>query len=521
MITDVLQLALTVLFGSLAGGITNSIAIWMLFHPYQPPRLFGRRLRALQGAIPKNKARLAAAVGRTVGTRLLTGEDLARTVAEPGFREAFDERLRSFLDAVLARERGPLAEELAPGVAAELRRLLHDAAVNLLARLDAYLESDEFHAAALRWADALSAELGDQPISDVLTPEREAALAERADTWLAQVLGGEGFERTVREYLDRSAERLLDPTRTFQDVVPVGLVAAVERAISAYLPIALERLGSLLEAPGARARVERVLHEILDRFMKDLKFHQRIVAALIITPETVQRVLEAIEAEGANKISELLQDPDVRDAMARSVNDAIVDFLRRPVTSVLGKPGDRSVEEAKETVAGWALNLARDPATRAFLLERLRTMLHAAENRTWGDVLGRIPRDRVADAIVAAARSERARALYRDGAARLVAAVLERPIGRPADRLPPDAIDRLERALADPLWAWIQEQVPPIAQRVDISRRVEQKMLDYPTERLEELIRGVTDRELRLIVRIGYGLGAVIGLVSGVLSLLL
>src|SRR5690606_40030508 len=83
VITDVLQLALTVLFGSLAGGITNIIAIWMLFHPYQPPRLFGRRLRALQGAIPKNKARLAAAVGRTVGTRLLRSEELARTVAEP------------------------------------------------------------------------------------------------------------------------------------------------------------------------------------------------------------------------------------------------------------------------------------------------------------------------------------------------------------------------------------------------------------------------------------------------------
>src|SRR5690606_32940851 len=279
-------------------------------------------------------------------------------------------------------------------------------------------------------------------------------------------------------------------------------------------------------------------------------------AALIITPETVQRVLEAIEAEGANKISELLQDPDVREAMARSVNDAIVDFLRRPVTSVLGRPGDRSEEgakatvagwvlspagdregragpavlggpgdrgvaEAAATVAGWVLNLARDPATRAFLVERLRPMLLSAEHRTWSELLGRIPRDRVADAVVAAARSERARALYREAAARLVAAVLERPIGRPADRLPPDAIDRIERALADPLWAWIQEQVPPIAQRVDISRRVEQKMLDYPTERLEELVRGVTDRELRLIVRIGYALGAVIGLVSGLVSLLL
>src|SRR5690606_37571284 len=166
---------------------------------YEPPRLWGRRLRSFQGAIPKNKARLAAAVGRTVGTRLLTGEDLARTVAEPGFREAFDERLRDFLEAILSRERGPLAEELAPGVAAELRHLLDEAAAALLARLDAYLESDDFRAAALRWAEAFAAEFRDRPISDVLTPEREAALAERADAWLAQVVEGEGFERTVHE----------------------------------------------------------------------------------------------------------------------------------------------------------------------------------------------------------------------------------------------------------------------------------------------------------------------------------
>src|SRR5690606_41961814 len=122
---------------------------------------------------------------------------------------------------------------------------------------------------------------------------------------------------------------------------------------------------------------------------------------------------------------------------------AIVASRRRPGTSGQVSPGGRSVEEAKATVAGWVLNLARDPATRAFLVERLRTMLRSAEHRTWGEVLGRIPRDRVADAVVAAARSERARALYREAAARLVAAVLERPIGRPADRLPPDAIDRI------------------------------------------------------------------------------
>src|SRR5690606_36246007 len=91
------EAALTVLFASIAGGVTNSVAIWMLFHPYEPPRVFGRPLRAFQGAIPKNKARLAAAVGRAVGTRLLTAEDLARTMSEPAFRAAFDERLAAFI----------------------------------------------------------------------------------------------------------------------------------------------------------------------------------------------------------------------------------------------------------------------------------------------------------------------------------------------------------------------------------------------------------------------------------------
>ena len=68
MSEQLLQALLTIVFGAMAGGITNSVAIWMLFHPYEPPILFGRTLRFFQGAIPKNQARLAAAVGRTVGT---------------------------------------------------------------------------------------------------------------------------------------------------------------------------------------------------------------------------------------------------------------------------------------------------------------------------------------------------------------------------------------------------------------------------------------------------------------------
>ena len=150
-----------------------------------------------------------------------------------------------------------------------------------------------------------------------------------------------------------------------------------------------------------------------------------------------------------------------------------------------------------------------------------RTALMGAEQRTWGDLFRRLPTDRLAEPVVDALRSERARALYADALERMTGAALDRPIGRPLDRLPDDAPGRIEAAIAEPVWHWLSAQVPLVAQRVDIAARVEEKVLVFPPERLEELVRGVIERELVLIVRMGYVLGAVVGLaLVGVTALL-
>ena len=511
MIAPALEAAVTVAFGSLAGGLTNSVAIWMLFHPYEPPTLGGRPLRFAQGAIPKNRERLARAMGQAVGERLLTGDDLARALAEPSFRAAFRDRLDAFLRDVLERERGSLQELLPPAVVAEIRPILDDVADSALARLDAYLASESFEESAREWTARFMDEIRDRPVGELLTTDREQALTDLAHRMITDAVGGPGFERAVRDYLARTTERLLEPEQTFEDILPVGLVSAVEKGIAGYLPLAIERLAALLEDPEAREKVRALLHRLLERFLQDLNFYKRVVAALIIPPDTVDRVIRSMETEGAANLSELLHDDAVRDAMARSVNDAIVDFLRRPVADVLGRPGDDSVEQVKDTVTGWVLGVARDPGTGEFLVEKLRSTLGAAEDRTWGDLLGRLSSDRVADALVAAARSPEARGVAEDVTERAVDLVLERPIGRPADLLGEDAAERIRDAIDEPLWGWLQEQVPAVAQRVDVAGRVEQKILEYPMAKVEELVRSVTQRELQLIIYLGYVLGAVIG----------
>src|SRR5690606_6616178 len=155
--------------------------------------------RFLQGAIPKNQARLAAAMGRTVGTKLLTPDDLARTVAESSFRAAFDERLSAFLRAVFEERRGTLSELLpGPGLG-ETRNLLEEGSRRGLERLDAYLESEEFQHAVARWVEVVAAELGTRSLAELITPDREAAWAATAERWLGELVEGDAFARAIED----------------------------------------------------------------------------------------------------------------------------------------------------------------------------------------------------------------------------------------------------------------------------------------------------------------------------------
>lgn len=511
MTVEWVRALVTILFGALAGGLTNTIAIWMIFHPYQPPRVFGRRWHWLQGAVPKNQRRLAAAIGRTVGNRLLTEDDLTRILATPEFRAAFDERLAGFLDDVLEQERGSLRamlpDDARPAVEGFVERLVDHGSE----RLQAWVRSEEFEHLVADRTDRLIEAFADRPVGELLTPAREAVVAETVDEWLEGVVSSDDFEAAVSDYLDRSSERLLAPRRTFEEILPLGLVSSLEHAIQGYLPLAIERLGSLLEDEKTRSKFESTLRDLFHRFLGDLKFHQRIVAKLVVNEDTVDRILDTIEKEGAERLSELLTEPAMQEAMAKSVNEAIVDFLRRPVRSVLGEPGSASVADARETLSAWIVGMARDPQTRGFLVEKLQEGMEKVGGRTWGEVLRNVPTERVAGWLVEAARSDAARRGTEDLGRWLVEGVLDRPIGRPARWLPEDAAERIEAGLGPVVWSWLQAQVPDVVQKLDVGRRVEEKVIEYPMAKLEDLVRRVTDRELRLIVRLGYVLGAVIG----------
>jgi len=109
------------------------LAIWMLFHPYKPVKLFGITIWP-QGMIPRHRARLAQSIGNAVGNELVSQDTVFDALAEIRDRgttlvviEQHVDRALAFADYVvlltqgrvvyrgLAAEIGDQVERLLPG----------------------------------------------------------------------------------------------------------------------------------------------------------------------------------------------------------------------------------------------------------------------------------------------------------------------------------------------------------------------------------------------------------------------
>ena len=234
-----IQFGIQVFVGTVAGGVTNTIAVWMLFNPTQPR--FG-----FQGAIPKNQARLANSLGRTVGEKLLTPGDLQSELSRPEFRAAFEARLRDVISMILT-----------------------------------------------------------------------------------------------------SREPLIDK-------VPPAVVTALENATTAYLPVAMTKLGAFLGQPTTRVKLRDALHGMFNRFVDDMRFHERVFAKLMMTEKKFDTVLDAIEKDGVEQVVGLLEEPEVREEISKAIHDAILAYLQKPISDVLGDVEARKDPDAPRRLAAAA-----------------------------------------------------------------------------------------------------------------------------------------------------------------------
>ena len=168
------------ILGGLIGYYTNDIAIKMLFRPYKPVYIFGKKVPFTPGLIPSNQERLGQNIANAIMKSLLTPEELqnlARKLLQPERLQGGVLWLLRLLFEQIKDDKNPRTTKIVAGI---LRDLLGESLPRLLrvlARQETFLETQInqiFDKVLLEFqlSEEQSIRLADWLLEIVLPPDR-------------------------------------------------------------------------------------------------------------------------------------------------------------------------------------------------------------------------------------------------------------------------------------------------------------------------------------------------------------
>lgn len=193
--------ATNVVIGSVIGGVTNELAIRMLFRPYKPWRIGGFRVPFTPGLIPRRRDEIGVQMGRLVENHLLTVEGIKKALAHGNLEQTMRAWLTGYATQWMTSDR-------------TLR--------SLLASMHPDLFADDG-----TWSDAV-----EQPVY-----EKYRSLAKR---WLSQI-----EEKRVR------------------DVIPVDVLIKWDETVDKLSEEILQRLRQYLHSEEGQKTLQGMLRGLL------------------------------------------------------------------------------------------------------------------------------------------------------------------------------------------------------------------------------------------------------------------
>ena len=273
---DLLHIVLPIALCAVIGYGTNYIAIKMLFRPRKEMRIGSFRVPFTPGVIPRNKPRIAAAVGKAVSENLLTREDMTARLTQAGFKE----KLTDSIQDALTEQTAPLSA-LLPCQEEELTQEISQVIGGKI--LDGLKKVD---------MNALVAEVAQTSFGDLL-----------GNPMIAMFLGG-------------------------------GMLDNICQKLSAGVSIYLEEKGPEIIALMVKEELDRMLDKPIRENLDDLGIPEEVLRNLLET--VVGHVLEnnIQSVLGSLDVKAVVEDK-INDMDARELEDLVLSVMKNELQAIV------------------------------------------------------------------------------------------------------------------------------------------------------------------------------------------
>jgi uncharacterized membrane protein YheB (UPF0754 family) len=504
------------LIGALIGYLTNWVAIRMLFRPHNEKRIFGVRIPFTPGLIPRKRDELAASIGRAVGRRLLTKEVVALRIEEEGFKAKINSIIHEHAKGLLSKELGSINSLIPQGLKDGWEGFLEEFKGKVKGWTYKLMSSKEMEALVKEHIKEKVDKLMAHPIERLIS---QNDLAEKLSFFFKSLTEEEGFERKVRGFINEKVDAFLQEDKSLGDYIPSSLKETAYVKLEEVLPFILDRLVSTLEDERVRKRIKLHLYELVDSlitqtFKEDSLWDQvrlGLLEAFVISQEEIKlRIDQALE-EAAPRIAALIRQDEVKSRIYKSLTNSIDSFLERRVSDF--NVDEKAIESIKERLGNSVLGMRG--SLIKYLTELLGEMLDFKR-----PIKEFIPgpteaiSDKVSEYILALLKEKSTLEAILGFIKAKMDELLNTPIGKLEKHIPQDLFEATMRLATEGTAKLLKQNIPKIMKAIDVEGLVREKVGEFSTKEVEQLIVGVTGDQLKAITWFGAVLGFLIGLVQ-------
>jgi uncharacterized membrane protein YheB (UPF0754 family) len=491
------------------------LAIWMLFHPYKPIKLYGITVWP-QGMIPRHRERLAQSIGNAVGNELVSQETVFNALFETSF---FQRKIEEFVTAYTNDLLATVYPSFIDALPSQARIPILDTISSLQYRLAEYiaemLKSEETAEAIDRFVDRQVDQLLNRQISDTLNDDTFVAIIRFVEERFNRLVSEEGFEEKVRDFVSGRLDDLAQSNATLADTFTPESVSFIKERIDQQVPPVVHHLADIATSRNTRKQIGALIKREVDEYYEQLSLFKKI----FISRDRIHReVDDLVNKTLPSKVEDYLRGPAFEQEAEAFINTSIDNVLARPLNQLVGQIEPDKLQLIKSQVANSVLDLARSPELATSVSSYLTDALEELRPQTVAAALCHLNPESIESSKQFLTKSLLA-LLARDDTARTINAILssqiERllvaPIGKLGDHLSTNAVQRASSALVERITLAARERLPGAIAEFDVGGLVHRKVSDYPTEKLEALVLSVAAHHLKTIELFGAIIGFVIG----------
>lgn len=492
------------------------LAIWMLFHPYHPLKLFGITIWP-QGMIPRHREKLAQSIGNAVGNELVSQETVFDAMFETSFfQRKVEDFVGGYTDELLARVYPSFIDALPVQVRAPILDTISGLQYRLAEYIAEMLRSEETAEAIERFVDKQIDDLLERNFGDLLSNQSLDQVLDVIQHRVQGFISNEGFEQRVGDFVSGRLDDLSRSNATLAETVTADTIAFIKARIDQEVPPIVHHLADIATSQTTRKQIGALIKLEVDQYYEQLSLFKKI----FISRERIHReVDDLVNKTLPKRIEEYLRGPAFEQEAQAFINSTIDKVMNRPLSQLIGQFEPGKFDEVKAQVTARLLEILRSETLSTSVSTHFAEAIDRLRPRTLGSVLQQVDPKSAAHVKQFLTRSLLS-LLGREDTARTVNAILsaqiERlliaPIGRLGDHVSPNAMQRASGALVEKITLAARERLPVAIAEFDVGGLVRKKVSDYPIEKLEALVLSVAQHHLKTIELFGAIIGFFIGI---------